>query len=279
MAAGTLAVDNGSRTMRETADAGKFLAVGLTNVDDDGLRLERCGRCLCLFAICRPCYRGQLYCEPAHQVGNGPFVLSEWRPQQRIVVRRNPRYHHAGAVRLDEIQFIRFDDRDAEERSYRAGQLDVTIAVPEAKLDSYARDRPAELHRAPLAETRFLAFNVQRPPLSDPRVRHALSLALDRNELVTRVLRGGQEPADYFLSPALLRHGGAGSGPVPPGTGNPAEARRLLAEAGFPAGRGFPRLKALTEDRFFRRGRGPPRTWRRQWPLPTMSATTFAACP
>ena len=67
MAAGTLAVDDGSRTMREAAAAGKFPTSSSFNVDDDGLLLERCGQCLGLFAICRACYRGQVYCAPEHQ--------------------------------------------------------------------------------------------------------------------------------------------------------------------------------------------------------------------
>ncbi len=190
---------------------------------------------------------GRDWTKPGHFVGNGAFTLAEWRPQQRIVVKKNPAYHAATSVRLDEIQFLRFDSGDTEERAYRAGQVDVTMAVPVAKIDTYARERPAELHRSPLAETRFLSFNLTRLPLSDTRVRRALSLALDRAKLVERVLRGGQEPAPRFISP-LLRYAPATSD----STGaplasefrfDPAEARALLAAAGFPAGKNFPRLE------------------------------------
>jgi oligopeptide transport system substrate-binding protein len=185
---------------------------------------------------------GRLWTRPGSFVGNGAFTLVEWRPHQRIVVRKNPAYHGAARIRLDEIRFIAFDNGDAEERAFRAGQLDVTMAIPFTKLETYHRDRPDEANRAPLAETRYLAFNTTRAPLSDVRVRRALSLAVDRPRLVEKVLHGGQEPA-YRLVPAELRSPAdhdlrlAGVG------ADPATARELLAAAGFPGGRGFPRLE------------------------------------
>ncbi len=211
---------------------------------------------------------GRAWTEPEHYVGNGPFVLVEWRPHRRIVVRKNPRYRDAAHVRLQEIQFLRFDSQDTEERAYRAGQVDVTMAVPQTKLEVYARERPAELHRAPLAETRFIAFNTKRAPLSDVRVRRALALAIDRDRIVKHVTKGGQIAAPNFLSPALLAASGDAAGPdlragrvderdvahasvspdaahTPPEfqTFDPAEARRLLAQAGFPNGDGFPKVE------------------------------------
>jgi oligopeptide transport system substrate-binding protein len=197
---------------------------------------------------------GRRWTQAGSYVGNGPFVLVQWMSDQRIVVRRNPLYHRP--VPLDEIQFIRCDDRDSEERAYRAGEIDVTMTVPMDKLDAYVRERPAELRRAPLAETRFLCFNLNRPPLDDLRVRRALSLSLDRSQLARDVLRGGQQPAFRLLPPGIRLPGDMASDL----TGNlfsvdsaeaqgdrttasrNDEARRLLAEAGFPGGRGFPRL-------------------------------------
>lgn len=185
---------------------------------------------------------GRQWTRPGNYVGNGPFVLAEWLPSQRISVRRNPAYRGAPAVRLAGIQFIRFDDGDAEERAYRSGDVDVTMALPPTKLETYARERPAELRRMPLAETRYLSFNLRLPPLGDVRVRRALSLAIDRGRVVDDVLQGGQTAAGRLLPPALsslpaLRHPGPARG------GDPEQARRLLAEAGFPGGRGFPRLE------------------------------------
>jgi oligopeptide transport system substrate-binding protein len=184
---------------------------------------------------------GPDWTRPRHFVGNGPYVLAEWLPNQRITVRKNPLYRNAASIRVEEIQFVRFDDGDSEERAFRAGEIDVTMAVPFSKLATYAREMPSELHEAPLSETRYLAFNTSRPPLDDPRVRRALSLAIDRERLVEDVLRGGQAPARRMLPPSL----GAliGLGASLPDAAGPETARRLLAEAGFPGGRGFPRLE------------------------------------
>lgn len=189
---------------------------------------------------------GRAWTRAGNFVGNGAFTLIEWQPHLRIVVRKNPAYHGSARIRLDEIQFIAFDNGDAEERAFRAGQIDVTMAVPFSKLDTYRSEHPAELHHAPLAETRYLSFNTTRAPLNDARVRHALSLAIDRAKIVERVVRGGQEPA-YRLVPPALR----GPGDREPSlTGQLHEdldlARKLLADAGFPGGRGFPRLELST---------------------------------
>jgi oligopeptide transport system substrate-binding protein len=138
-----------------------------------------------------------------------------------------------------------FDNNDAEERAFRAGQIDVTMTVPAARLDHYTSNEPALLRRQPLHETRFLAINTRRGPLADPRVRQALARALDREALVARVLKGGQQPAWSLIPPGL---GGYRFDGAAPGTSAAAraDARRLLAEAGFPEGRGFPKLEFST---------------------------------
>ncbi len=181
--------------------------------------------------------KGKAWTLPGNFVGNGPFTLEEWTPGQRIVVRRRTDYWDAAAIKVPAIEFIAMDNGEAEERSFRAGQLDVTMAVPESKLDAYVAAKPTLLRIAPLIETRYLAFNCTRHPLDDPRVRRALSMALDRSELVVRVLKGGQIPSLSFLPPPLSQ-----LGPVAVAA-NPEAARRALADAGYPGGRGFPELE------------------------------------
>lgn len=173
---------------------------------------------------------GRAWTRPENFVGNGPFLLAEWRPHQHIVVKRNPAWHGAAGVRLTEIRFLHFDNEDAEDRAYRTDQIDATMAVPRSKLDAYAQERPAEVHRAPMIETRYLTFNTQRPPLNDERVRRALALAIDRRTIAERVLRGGQRPADRLVPPALR----------PDQPASPAEfrydpiaARQMLAATGL----------------------------------------------
>lgn len=186
---------------------------------------------------------GREWTRPGNFVGNGPFVLTEWTPHQRIVVKRNPLYADHARVNLDEIDFVAFDNDDTEERAYRAGQVDVTIKLPVTKIATYARENPSELHHAPLAEIRYLSFNTTRPSLGDVRVRRALSLAIDRSKLVSRVLLGGQTPAARFL-PSSLRPRNDPDLPADSAMRyDPEEARRLLAAAGFPDGANFPSLE------------------------------------
>jgi oligopeptide transport system substrate-binding protein len=184
---------------------------------------------------------GRDWTRPEHFVGNGRFILSEWLPNQRIVVRKNPRHRNSPTTLLAGIQFVAFDNGDTEERAFRAGQVDVTMAVPPAKLDTYRNAAPAVLHTVPLHETRYLVVNMTKAPLNDVRVRRALSLALDREALVSKVLKAGQQPALTFAP--------AGLGGYQPKTRlheNVAEAQRLLAEAGFPNGKDFPPLELST---------------------------------
>ncbi len=185
--------------------------------------------------------RTNAWARPGNFTGNGPFTLTGWRPNQDITVRRNPAYWDAARVRLEEIRFLAFDSGDSEERAFRAGQVDVTMAVPFSKLATYRAAHPPVEHDALLYETRYLTLNTTRPPLNDHRVRRALALALDRAALVTGVLQGGQQPAHSFVPPGL----GGYKSPVVI-TEDAAEARRLLAAAGFPGGRGFPRLELTT---------------------------------
>ncbi|MBA3849734.1 MAG: peptide ABC transporter substrate-binding protein [Opitutus sp.] len=179
--------------------------------------------------------RDGAWTRPGRFVGNGPFVLTEWRKDQHLAAIPNPHYHSAARVRVRGLRFQVYDSGDTEERAFRAGQVDVTLAVPFTKLGAYA---PPILRRQPLHETRYFALNTTRPPLDDTRVRQALSLALDRSALVASVLRGGQQAALNFVPPGLGGYSGE-----PRLHEDSAAARRLLAAAGFPEGRGFPRLE------------------------------------
>lgn len=181
---------------------------------------------------------GRAWTEPGHFVGNGRFTLTDWRPNQRIGVRRNPNHRNSYTTLLAGIDFLAFDNGDTEERAFRAGQVDVTMAVPTAKLDTYRHAEPTMLHTVPLYETRYLVVNTTKAPLSDVRVRRALSLALDREALVAKVLKAGQRAALTFVPAGLARYE-----PVRPLQEDVAEAKRLLAQAGFPEGHGFPKLE------------------------------------
>lgn len=183
-------------------------------------------------------HHGGDWTRPGNHVGNGPFTLSEWSPNQHLLVARRPDFWDSAAIHIEAIRFLAFDNGDTEERAFRAGQVDVTMSVPGTKIAGYAAQESSPLRRVPLHETRFLAFNTTRPPLNDVRVRVALSLALDRVALATQVKKGGQMPAYQFVPPGL---GGFLPGQQLAEDAN--AARRLLDEAGYPNGEGFPDLE------------------------------------
>jgi len=185
-------------------------------------------------------HRGNGWTRPGRLVGNGPFVLAQWRPNQAIVVEKSPAYWDSARVRLHAIRFYPIDSLDAEERAFRAGQLHVTYTLPAGRVDAYRRDASPFLRIDPYFNTYFFRLNTRRPPLDRPGVRRALALAVDRAAIARRILRGGQQPALSLTPPALADY----TPPAGPPT-EYAEARRLLAEAGYPDGRGLPTIELL----------------------------------
>jgi oligopeptide transport system substrate-binding protein len=184
--------------------------------------------------------RGNAWTRPGRLVGNGAFVLKSWRPNDVIVLAKSPTYWDAARVRLEGIRLYPIDSLDAEERAFRAGQLHLTDALPLGKIDAYRRDAPRFLRIDPYLGTYYYAFNLRRPYLSDVRIRRALALAVDRRAIVDRILRGGETAATSFTPPGL-----AGYDPPAGLAADFPAARRLLAEAGYPGGKGLPPFDLL----------------------------------
>jgi oligopeptide transport system substrate-binding protein len=191
-------------------------------------------------AIGDPYNRATKWTVPGAMVTSGPFVLKEWTLNQRVVVEKSPTYWDRARVRLNAVHFYPMENIDVEERAFRSGQLHMTWAVSLAKVPSLQRESSPFLRIDPLLETHFFRLNTRRPPLNDVRIRRALSLAIDRDALASRVLPGGREPAPTFVPPIL-----AGYTPPSRRAHDPAAARQLLAEAGFPEGKGMPALEIL----------------------------------
>jgi oligopeptide transport system substrate-binding protein len=187
-----------------------------------------------------PYLRGSKWTRVGRFVGNGAFVLAKWRVNDVIVVKKSPTYWDRDRVRLKEIHFAPIESDETEERAFRAGQLHVTETVPLTKLDFYRQSYPDLLHIEPYLGTYFYRCNVTKPPMNDKRVRRALALTIDRESLVKNVLRGGQLPA-FCLTPP----GTAGYTCRTQLHENIAEAKRLLAEAGYPGGKGLPPIELL----------------------------------
>ena len=186
--------------------------------------------------------RATAWTRPAHFVGNGAFRLAEWLPHQRVRVTKSPTYWDHDHVRLQEVVFHPIENSASEEAAFRAEQLHVTSSlITVDKAAAYRRDprKAGWLHEKPILRTKFVRVNCLRPPLDDARVRRALSLAIDRPQLVRSVMQC-DTPA-FALTPPDC--GGYTAGDFL--TTDVAEARRLLAAAGFPEGRGFPKLELL----------------------------------
>lgn len=182
-----------------------------------------------------PYRRGNTWTRPENIVTNGPFLLRTWQPDKVIIVEKSPTYWDAARVRLNAIHFHSFDNVEAEERAFRAGQLHITEALPAGKISAYRRDQPGVLRISPFLDTYFYRLNVTRPGLNEPKIRRALALAVDRRAIVEKVLHGGQRPAASFTPPDT-----AGYQPPLALTTDFDAARRLLAEAGYPGGKGLP---------------------------------------
>jgi oligopeptide transport system substrate-binding protein len=180
---------------------------------------------------------------PGRAVGNGPFVMAEHRFNQMVEVRKNPLYHGAQGVALKAIQFLPIVNGFTETRMYFDGKLHVTNNVP-PEMISYAQKKGGSEYRTEnYYATIFYRLNTTKPPLNDPRVRRALSLAMDRASIVRDVACGAGMPCQGFTPP------GAGYASVGGVDFQPELARRLLAEAGYPGGQGFPKLELMTTSR------------------------------
>jgi len=188
-----------------------------------------------------PYQTGSKWSRPGNMVSNGAFALTAWRPNQDIVVARNPYYWDQARVRLNEIHFYPTDDVDSEERSFRTGDLHITYALPASKIGAYAERHDPRLKITPQLNTQYLSINTNKGPFKDTRVRRAFALAIDRDRIVPLVNKGKNSPAH-----ALTRPGTAGYRPAPVRDFDPEEARRLLAQAGFNDGNGFPKLVLRT---------------------------------
>lgn len=188
--------------------------------------------------------RNNPWTRPGNLVGNGPFTLAEWSFGRRIVLVKNPAYWDAARVALEAIHFLPIENAQVEETAFRTGQLHLTATVPVSRLESYLERADSPLRQVDDRGVYFYALNVSRPPLDDRRVRQALSLAVDREQLARSVLRGGRRPALSFTPP------GVGGYTARARTAfDPERARALLAEAGYPEGRGFPAIEVLFDSR------------------------------
>ncbi len=198
---------------------------------------------LCAFTTYLPVHRPtvEAYADwasrPAHFVGNGPFLLKEWRLFDRVRLLKNPGYWNAASVALKSIDILPSAKASTAFNFYSTGQADLMMdkgLAPTALMAELKKRK--DFHASPFLGTYFIRFNCKKAPFSDPRVRQAMALVIDRRILVEKITRAGETVAASFVPP------GTGHGYEPPAglERNPEQARSLLSKAGFPGGKGFP---------------------------------------
>jgi len=177
---------------------------------------------------------------PKNYVGNGPFKLKSWRSHDVIEMVRNPLYWDAASVKLNGIDFYLIENQSTEDRAFQAGQLHKTYGLQLDKVPYYRLKRPEYLRIDPWLGTYFYRLNVERKPLDNPKVRMALNLVVDREAIVKNITRQNEQPATGFTPPGMGDYQA-----LKVMTYDPDKARQLLAEAGYPDGKGFPKFNIL----------------------------------
>ena len=172
---------------------------------------------------------------PGNLVGNGAFVLTEWKLNRYVAVERNEFYWDTENVKLNGIKYYPTENRTTEERMFRAGQLHFTYETAIDRVPYYRENSPELLQISPYMGSYLYRLNTTLPQLSDVRVRKALAMTIDRQLLIDTVLNGLFTPSYAITPPGLL-------GYYPPKlfSYDPEQARKLMAEAGYPNGEGFP---------------------------------------
>ena len=180
--------------------------------------------------------------DPGTSLANGPFRLAEYVPDQYFILEKNEYYWNADAVNLDRITYRFFDDTQAMANAYEAGEVDVATSLSSTVMEMYEGQK--DLFVTDLIATRYIYMNLNVEPLDDVRVREAVNLAINRDDLCT-IVGSDTEPA-YNLVAKYMKDRNTGGYFVDeaeqPFEENVERARELLAEAGYPDGEGFPEL-------------------------------------
>lgn len=175
-----------------------------------------------------------------NMVNNGPFNLEEWSLNRRIVVSKSDTYWDKDNVSLNGVVFYPTENGVSEERMYRVEQLHRTEEVPLDKVPVYREIDGSGYMQDPYLGTYFYLVNTQKVPTNDVRVRRALSMAVDREQLARTVLQNVVIPAYSITPPGTL-----GYQPPQTFTFDPEQARVLLAEAGYPDGANWPGIEII----------------------------------
>ncbi len=172
---------------------------------------------------------------------SGPYEMVAWRINDKVRLRKNPRYWDAANTKTELVDLLPISSPTTALNLYETGGADIVWdkdLVPNELVD-VLKQRP-DFHSFPYLGSYFMRFNVTRKPFDDVRVRQALELAIDKQRITRKITRAGEIATDHFTPDGVARYH------PPKGLGyDPDRARKLLAEAGFPGGKGFPRFQYM----------------------------------
>ncbi|HEX6962597.1 MAG TPA: peptide ABC transporter substrate-binding protein [Lacipirellula sp.] len=196
-----------------------------------------------LFPVQQACvekYGSPEWTDPERIVCNGPFKPLFRRLRDRTRVVKNELYWNRDAIKLDSVDFLANESINTGLNLYLTGKADWIYDIPPPALRVLLKEEPPrdDLNPQPVLITYMYLLNTTRKPLDDVRVRRALSLAMDREELTTYILASGEQPAYSLVPPGMPNYEAPKCEPE-----DVEQARKLLAEAGYPGGRGFPELE------------------------------------
>jgi oligopeptide transport system substrate-binding protein len=144
---------------------------------------------------------GKDWVKPGNFVSNGAYVMTEWQANDHIKAIKNANFYDAANVKIDNILWYPGEDRAAAARRFRAGEIDMATDFASDQLDQLRRDLPKETRISPYLGIYYYAFNTQKKPFDDKRVRQALSMAIDRSVITDLVLKSGELPGWSFVPP------------------------------------------------------------------------------
>lgn len=178
---------------------------------------------------------GNQWSRPGNMVSNGAFQLTEWQSQTRITASRNPYFHDADAVALDEVVYFPIEERNTALNRFRAGEIDIAREFPTQQYQWLQDNLPDAVQVAPYLGIYYYVFNARDGhATADPRVREALSLAVRREVITNHILGTGEVPAYSFVPPNVSHYAAPSLNFADLSQDERLErARELLQEAGY----------------------------------------------
>ena len=220
---------------------------------------------LCAFAAMSPVQQatveanGDAWCtQPDTFVCNGPYMISDWIPSERIVLSKNPNYvggWDSSKIVSDTITLLLLEDSSAAYAAYNSGEAQLIKDVPTDEIPSLTKaEDGGDFYVDTILGTYYVSLNLQRDAFKDAKVRKALSLAIDRDYVANTIMQGTYSAADSIVGPGIVDESGYfhdnGNAPYISADyeANLAEAKKLLEEAGYPNGEGYPTIEYSTND-------------------------------